>query len=236
MPTVASISPEQLLWAYSQGFFPMAQHRRSSQVQWYSPDPRALLPLESMHLSRSLRRRIKRGDYKITRDRCFEQVIRCCAQPRPEEPQTWINSQIREVFLSLHAQGHAHSVEAWLPIEGHPRCAALPTAPGATPLDRMPTAQAHELGLAGKDRYRLAGGIYGLAIGGAFFAESMFSRAVDASKVCLAMLVDHLRQRGFTLLDVQFPNPHLEQFGVMTVPRSEYLRRLETAVKQPVSW
>ena len=77
---------------------------------------------------------------------------------------------------------------------------------------------------------RLAGGLYGVALGGAFFGESMFHRATDASKVALAALVERLRARGFSLLDVQWVTPHLEQFGAIEIPRSSYLKRLERAL------
>lgn len=77
----------------------------------------------------------------------------------------------------------------------------------------------------------LAGGLYGVALGGAFFGESMFHTATDASKVALAALVERLKSRGFTLLDVQWVTPHLEQFGAIEIPRSHYLRVLNTAVQ-----
>jgi leucyl/phenylalanyl-tRNA--protein transferase len=78
----------------------------------------------------------------------------------------------------------------------------------------------------------LAGGLYGVAIGGAFFGESMFSRRTDASKVALVHLVRILRAGGFTLLDVQFMNPHLERLGAVEIPREEYLRMLERAIRK----
>jgi leucyl/phenylalanyl-tRNA--protein transferase len=77
---------------------------------------------------------------------------------------------------------------------------------------------------------RLVGGLYGVALGGAFFGESMFHRATNASKVALAGLVEHLRQRGFQLLDIQWVTPHLEQFGAVEIPRAAYLRRLAEAL------
>jgi leucyl/phenylalanyl-tRNA--protein transferase len=76
----------------------------------------------------------------------------------------------------------------------------------------------------------LAGGLYGVAIGGAFFGESMFHRATDASKVALVALVERLRARGFVLLDTQWVTPHLRQFGAYEIPRDEYLWRLEHAL------
>jgi leucyl/phenylalanyl-tRNA--protein transferase len=82
----------------------------------------------------------------------------------------------------------------------------------------------------------LVGGLYGVAFGGGFAAESMFHRVRDASKVALAALVEHLRARGFVLLDVQFVTPHLEQFGCVKIPREEYLDRVKAAVAMDVRW
>lgn len=77
---------------------------------------------------------------------------------------------------------------------------------------------------------RLAGGLYGVALGGAFFGESMFHQVTDASKVALVALVERLRERGFTLLDTQWTTDHLEQFGAVDIPRSEYLKLLAGAL------
>jgi leucyl/phenylalanyl-tRNA--protein transferase len=79
----------------------------------------------------------------------------------------------------------------------------------------------------------LAGGLYGVAIGGAFFGESMFTRVSGASKVALVALVERLRARGFTLLDTQWITPHLARFGALEIPRREYLRRLKVALAHP---
>ncbi len=84
--------------------------------------------------------------------------------------------------------------------------------------------------------HRLVGGLYGVTIGGAFFGESMFSRATDASKVCLAHLVEHLRASGFVMLDVQLHNDHLAQFGISELPLDAYLERLEEAVVVEATW
>lgn len=82
----------------------------------------------------------------------------------------------------------------------------------------------------------LAGGLYGVAIGGAFFGESMFHVQRDASKVALVALVDRMKQRGMTLLDTQFTTPHLETLGVVEIPRNDYLRRLRRAVRLDVQF
>ncbi len=82
----------------------------------------------------------------------------------------------------------------------------------------------------------LVGGLYGLALGGAFMGESMFSHATDASKACLVVLVEHLWARGYVLHDTQFVTPHLETLGVTKIPRKEYERRLRAALKLPCKW
>jgi leucyl/phenylalanyl-tRNA--protein transferase len=98
----------------------------------------------------------------------------------------------------------------------------------------------HRLGLAHSvEAWRgdeLVGGLYGVHLGGAFFGESMFHRATDASKLALVALVDRLARRGFTLLDTQWITPHLAQFGAIEIPRAEYLRRLEDALKRDCSF
>lgn len=82
----------------------------------------------------------------------------------------------------------------------------------------------------------LVGGLYGVALGGAFFGESMFHRATDASKVALVALVERLRSRGFVLLDTQWVTPHLQQFGAIEIPRPRYLRLLEESLKRDVTF
>jgi len=93
----------------------------------------------------------------------------------------------------------------------------------------------HRLGLAHSvEAWRggqLAGGLYGVALGGVFFGESMFHRETDASKIALMALVERLNARGFRLLDTQWSTPHLEQFGAIEIPRREYLRRLDRALR-----
>ena len=209
-----------LLGAYRDGVFPMADPH-TGRIDWFSPDPRALMPLSlgnapgpepTFHISRSLARRIRSGRFRLTADTAFEHVIRGCAEPRPGREETWIDERIVAAYSELHRAGHAHSVEAWL----DPDPATTPQHP------------------------RLVGGVYGVSIGAAFFAESMFSRpelgGTDASKVALAHLVAHLGSRGYTVMDVQFRNPHINQFGVYTVRRREYLNMLATATEAPVAW
>jgi len=196
-----AISLDMLVWGYSHGIFPMADSR-NGQIDWYSPDPRAVLPIEQFKAPRSLQRRVGKGQYHHTQDQAFEQVIEACAQPRHYEKDTWINRQIIDAYISLHQAGMAHSIESW----------------------------------SDQEHSELVGGLYGVSLGGAFFGESMFSRATDASKCCLVYLVQHLRERGFMLLDTQFSTTHLEQFGVVDISREQYLRRLEIALRQKTLW
>ena len=183
------LTPELLVRAYCAGIFPMGDSRRR-QIRWYAPDPRAIIPLESFHVPRSVGRTIRRGTFEVRVNTAFGEVIRACAARR----ETWISAEIIRAYSELHALGLAHSVEAW--------------QSGA-----------------------LAGGLYGVALGGAFFGESMFTRVRDASKVALAALVERLRARGFVLLDTQFLTEHLARFGAVEIPRDEYLLLLRHALQ-----
>jgi leucyl/phenylalanyl-tRNA--protein transferase len=119
-------------------------------------------------------------------------------------------------------------------------CADRPEGTWISPDIRDAYCELHRLGFAHSvetwKEDQLAGGLYGVAIGGAFFGESMFHRVTDASKVALMVLVERMRERGFTLLDVQFMTEHLRQFGAVEIPRAEYERRLREAVQRPCSF
>ena len=103
------LTPELVLRAYGAGVFPMADDARSDEVYWVDPRKRGILPLNGFHLSRSLRKRLLREDYKVRVDTDFEQVLDRCA----DREETWINDQIRELFVKLNRMGYAHSVEVW---------------------------------------------------------------------------------------------------------------------------
>lgn len=185
------LAPETLLDAYAHGIFPWPD--ADGTLWWWSPDPRAVLPLDGIHVSRSLRRTLRSGRFTHTVDHAFTSVVRACAD-RPEG--TWIIPAYARAFQRMHELGHAHSVEVW-------------DAEGG-----------------------LAGGVYGLALGAGFFAESMFHRVTDASKVALFHLVERLGDGGFTLLDVQLPTPHLASLGAVTITRDDYLARLTDALSR----
>ena len=184
------IDPELLLQGYRLGVFPMAMEDDS--IQWFSPDPRAILPLEDFHVPHDLRRLMRKKVFETTMDNTFSKVIQECAK----REDTWINLEIIESYTRLHELGCAHSVEAWK--EG-----------------------------------TLAGGLYGVAVGGVFFGESMFHRVTDASKIALVALVEHLRAQKFALLDTQWLTPHLQQFGGIEISRDHYLCLLRRAVELP---
>jgi len=121
-----------------------------------------------------------------------------------DRASTWISDEIISSYINLHKLGYAHSVETWMRVDGS------------------------ESGAKGK----LVGGLYGVAIGAAFFGESMFYRASHASKAALAHLVAHLQERGFELHDAQMMTSTLKLFGAHQIPREEYLMRLQKAIKK----
>jgi leucyl/phenylalanyl-tRNA--protein transferase len=114
-PTRPPIPVETLLLAYRSGIFPMADKRDDTEVFWVEPRERAIIPLDGLHLSKSLKKVIRADRFTVTVDRAFEQVIRACAEPRPGHPETWISERIVQSYLGLHRAGHAHSVECWQP-------------------------------------------------------------------------------------------------------------------------
>ncbi|HYD36935.1 MAG TPA: leucyl/phenylalanyl-tRNA--protein transferase [Allosphingosinicella sp.] len=106
---MAAIDPDLLLRAYAIGVFPMSDSRDADEVFWVEPRRRAILPLDAFRLSRSLRKTIRSGEYRVTRDTAFAEVVRRCA----EREETWINAAIEESYRGLHERGHAHSIECW---------------------------------------------------------------------------------------------------------------------------
>jgi leucyl/phenylalanyl-tRNA--protein transferase len=186
------LEPSTLIAAYRAGIFPWPVEEH--ELLWWSPDPRAVLPLDGLHVSRSLARVLRQRRFRVTLNAAFAEVVAGCA----DREETWITPALRVAYLGLHRAGWAHSVEVWTP--------------------------------AGT----LAGGLYGVAVGALFSAESMFHRATDASKVALVALVQHARRVGTTLLDVQVPSRHLTSLGARTIPRRDYLAHLATAVRRPV--
>ncbi|WP_323798689.1 leucyl/phenylalanyl-tRNA--protein transferase [Parasphingorhabdus sp.] len=191
-----TIDLDLLIKAYASGIFPMADARDDPETFWVEPKVRAVIPLDNFRMSRSLRKTIRSDRFRVSADTAFAEIIAVCAEQAGDRRETWINAEIEEAFNQLHALGHAHSIECWLPDEE-----------------------------SGEEK--LVGGLYGLAIGGAFCGESMFSRSRDASKVALAWLVARLKVGGFPLLDCQFMTDHLASLGAIEVSQEAYLDALK---------
>lgn len=190
------LSPERLIAGYRRGIFPW--YEAGQPILWWSPDPRAVIIPEELHVSRSLRRTIRRGELSISCDRDYGGVVDGCAAERPGQHGTWITPEMNAAYRRLHELGHAHSVETW----------------------------------SGE---RLVGGVYGVAIGRVFFAESMFSRASDASKVALYRLAEDLRRWDFRLIDCQMISPHLISLGAREITREHFVALIAELTAVPAA-
>ena len=137
------LSAGRLIAAYSGGIFPWFS--RSRPIMWWSPDPRFVILPGGLKVSRSMRQVLDRGQFTITFDTCFREVITSCSRAKRRDNGTWITKEMIEAYVRLHTEGYAHSVEAW-------------------------------------EHGELAGGLYGVCLGRAFFGESMFSSVSNASK------------------------------------------------------
>ncbi len=183
------LTPRVLEYAYRNGYFPMSDPD-SGETNWYRPDPRAVLPIDGFHCSRSLTKTLRKKAFRCTFNQNFREVMLACAD-RPEG--SWISEEFLDAYGELHRSGKAHSVEIW-------------------------------------SEKTLVGGVYGVALNAAFFAESMFHRQTDASKVALYHLVNRLRECGFHLFEVQFLTEHLKSLGAVEISDDEYAERLLTAL------
>jgi leucyl/phenylalanyl-tRNA---protein transferase len=203
---------EGLLAAYRQGFFPMAEPAfgPNAPLLWVSPEERGVIPL--------------------TREQGFHVPRRLASRMRAR-PFEITSDTAFEAVIHGCAAPRWYERESW--IDG--RIIGLYTL-----LHRRGYAHSLEAWLTDGGERRLVGGLYGLRIGGAFFAESKFclpeQGGSDASKIVLVTLVEHLQRLGFGLLDVQMWNEHLDRFGCRTIPRQEYLRRLAGALAVPAEW
>lgn len=191
----AAITPDILLRAYAVGMFPMADSADDPGLFWLEPEKRGIMPLESFHVPRRLRRTLRTAGFELRVDTAFDAVMAACAERAPDRPSTWINARICHLYGELHRRGYCHSVECY--------------RDGA-----------------------LVGGLYGVAIGAAFFGESMFHRATDASKAALVHLVERLQAGGYHLLDAQFLTDHLSRFGAIEITRIEYQQHLRAAISR----
>ena len=192
-------SPETIIKAYTIGVFPMASSHDSDDIYFYEPDIRGVIPLCPPHIPKKLLKLVRKTHWAVTLDRDFRGVIEGCAEIREGRQDSWINPEIKRLYLSLHKMGFAHSVEVW-------------------------------------DGKQLIGGLYGIHIGAVFFGESMFSRVSNASKLALAHLMARLHYADFSLLDAQFSNAHLLQFGMVEIPKDEFQSLLNGALQTHRNW
>ena len=177
------LAPKRLLCAYRKGIFPW--YEDGQPILWWSPDPRCVLYPDRIHVSRRLRRNLRKRAFQISFNASFDDVVAACAAPRDGQLGTWITKDMATAYRQLHDQGWAHSIEVWRSDE-------------------------------------LVGGLYGLAIGGVFFGESMFSRTNDASKAAMIELCGALKERDFALLDCQVQSVHLLSLGASLLPRAQF--------------
>jgi leucyl/phenylalanyl-tRNA--protein transferase len=190
------LSVPRLFFAYRSGIFPW--YSENNPILWFSPDPRLVLSLPDLYVSRKLRKILKSAQFEVLFDTAFGDVIRSCsAVSRKGQTGTWITKDMIRAYTELHDLGYAHSVETYR--EGE-----------------------------------LVGGLYGVAIGGVFFGESMFHLISDASKVALYYLVERLRERDFDFIDSQVPNTHMKRMGGREVGRESFLSMLGEAVNKKI--
>ena len=183
-----NLSPGMLLSAYRRGIFPWFSE--NEPLLWWSLNPRFVLFPERVHISKSLRKRIRRNPFRLSVDEDFASVIQLCSDSiRPGQDGTWITREMVKAYNALHRLGYAHSVEARI-------------------------------------GERLVGGLYGVAIGGCFYGESMFAHEPDASKVAFAALCGFLTDKGYGLIDCQQHTSYLAGFGAVDMRRERFLEIL----------
>jgi leucyl/phenylalanyl-tRNA--protein transferase len=200
------LTPELLLEAYRQGLFPMAYHAESPHVHWLCPEMRGQLSIEELHIPQKL----------------LKTIIKNTKQDGPYRIR--INTAFEAVILAC-GEATFDRPETWINKAIRKTC-----------LELHRRGQAHSVECWRADpetgKEILVGGLYGISMGAVFFGESMFSRETGTSKIALVHLAARLRKGGFTLLDAQFVNDHLKQFGAYEVPKSAYLAQLKKAITQ----
>ena len=185
------LSVPRLIRAYSNGIFPW--FNPNEPILWWCPDPRAVLTPAEFHVSHSLGKRIRKGDFAVTIDHAFTQVLDGCSDPDQGRNDTWLGTDMKRAYCELHELGFAHSVEVW-------------------------------------QKGALIGGLYGVSLGGAFFGESMFSRASDASKLALTFLCRQLAAWRFSIVDCQIASSHLGRLGAVEISRDRFLTELRRVI------
>lgn len=180
------LSADILLQLYPRGLFPMVDD--DGMIRIHRPVRRAVFDLTSLKPDPTTARHLRTGRFAITVNRCFEEVMRRCA----DREETWIDERMIAAYTELHGLGHAHSVEAWR-------------------------------------QGKLVGGIYGVALGAAFFGESLFGMN-NAGKAAFYALAERLRSAGFRLFDSQYINPFTRSLGAIEISAADFDRRLKDSL------
>ena len=110
---MSTITPQILLKAYAAGIFPMAESAEDNALYWVEPEERGIIPLDGLHISHSLRKRIRQRRFDIRIDTAFPDVMAACAEKMPDRKTTWINQRIKSLYGQLYKMGCCHSVECW---------------------------------------------------------------------------------------------------------------------------
>ena len=194
-----NIPINSVIEAYKQGMFPMAETYSSKEIYWIEPKKRGVFLFNNIKIPKKFKKFLKKNNFQIAIDSNFEQVINNCAKLNSSRKDTWINSTIKKIYIEMHNNGLAHSVECYLNKE-------------------------------------LVGGLYGIKIGRIFFGESMFSFVSNASKVTLVHLLERLKIGGFKILDTQFINEHLKQFGAIEVSNKEFKSIIEKNINKEANF
>ena len=194
-----NIPINSVIEAYKQGMFPMAETYSSKEIYWIEPKKRGVFLFNNIKIPKKFKKFLKKNNFQIAIDNNFEQVINNCAKLNSSRKDTWINSTIKKIYIEMHYNGLAHSVECYLNKE-------------------------------------LVGGLYGIKIGRIFFGESMFSFVSNASKVTLVHLLERLKIGGFKILDTQFINEHLKQFGAIEVSNKEFKSIIEKNINKEANF
>ena len=177
----------------------MAETYSSKEIYWIEPKKRGVFLFNNIKIPKKFKKFLKKNNFQIAIDNNFEQVINNCAKLNSSRKDTWINSTIKKIYIEMHNNGFAHSVECYLNKE-------------------------------------LVGGLYGVKIGRIFFGESMFSFVSNASKVTLVHLLERLKIGGFKILDTQFINEHLKQFGAIEVSNKEFKNIIEKNINKEANF
>ena len=186
---------DEVIKAYKNGLFPMAETANSKEIYWIEPKNRGIFYFDKIKISKKLRKIAKSYPFEISVDLQFRKVIESCSKLTAKRNDTWINETIKLIYLELYEKGYAHSVECYINKE-------------------------------------LVGGLYGLSIGGIFFGESMFSTVSNASKFALFHLIERLKIGNYDLIDTQFINDYLLQFGAIEIPNKKFKHILKKSIKK----